>query len=204
MNKDYWEEFYKNIKVETEPSSFAKYIADNFLQQKERLIELGCGNGRDSFFFVNLGIKVVAVDQCSKNILFLKSYDKSLFNFISADFTQLSNIGTFNYVYSRWTIHTINEKQENKVLKWTYDSLEKNGKYFIEARGLKNELYKVGEPVEGEDNAFYYDNHYRRFINRDILCQKLKHIGFTILSNEEEKFKDEKQNLIRVICEKLT
>ena len=84
--------------------------------------------------------------------------DKLSFDYLSTDFTYLSHIGTFNYVYSRWTMHTINEKQENRVLKWAYDSLEKDGKFFIEARGLKNKLYKVGKPVEGEDNAFFYNS----------------------------------------------
>ena len=63
MNKSYWENFYKN-KHTLKPSSFAKFVR-KFIKGKDLIVyDLGCGNGRDSYY-LGLGKKkwrVIGID----------------------------------------------------------------------------------------------------------------------------------------------
>ena len=110
-------------------------------------------------------------------------------------------------MYSRFTLHSISENQENDVLKWTYNSLSKGGYFFIEVRGQKNEIYRKGTPVPNERDAYIYEDHYRRFINNERFCSKLHDIGFHIVLNEEKKgfspYNNDDQTFMRLICKKI-
>ena len=61
-NTGYWNDYYaKNVALQT-PSPFAKFVYSNYLNAGKDLLELGCGNGRDSLYFVSKGINVTAID----------------------------------------------------------------------------------------------------------------------------------------------
>jgi len=205
MDKKYWENYYKDAQVEYQPSPFAQFVFSNYLGNGSSLLELGCGNGRDSLYFARHGIKVLAVDQCENEINTLKktSQNNNL-NYIAGDFTQLGEIGTFDKIYSRFTLHSISEEQEDRVLKWSYDNMTLGGHLCIEARGQKNEIYKLGEKVIGEEHAYIYNNHYRRFVNIDTLARKLLKKGFDILMQEEKKgfapYADTNYTFLRIIA----
>ena len=206
MDKLYWSDFYSNKRGDIIPSLFAKFVLNNYLKKGESLIELGCGNGRDAVFFSDNEIQVLAVDQCSEDILRLISQNQSLYlDYLCADFTNLGDRGKFDNIYSRFTLHSITEKEENNVLEWSLASLNPKGHFFIEVRGHLNELYKKGDPVPGDKDAYVFDGHYRRFLNNSVFCEKLnKH--FNLIYNEEKKgfspFKGEDQVFLRIVCEK--
>jgi tellurite methyltransferase len=209
MDKDYWEAFYAMQNKELKPSLFAKYVVEKIAKEQNNLIELGCGNGRDAILFANNQLNVLAVDQCKSEIEFLSHTYRKFENikFKQKDFTSLPNDKKFHIVYSRFTLHSISSEQEKQVLKWAYKNLESEGFFCIEARGQKNEIYGKGEPVEGEKDAFILDNHYRRFINLEVLCTELKNIGFIIKQADENKgfapYNGEDETYIRVIACKL-
>ena len=50
MDLEYWEKYYQDNKLPFEPSDFSKYVVSK-INKNSRLIDLGCGNGRDSLFF---------------------------------------------------------------------------------------------------------------------------------------------------------
>ena len=60
---DYWDEYYAARETTRRPlpSQFATFVAGE-LDRPHRVIELGCGNGRDSIFFSSYGHDVVGVD----------------------------------------------------------------------------------------------------------------------------------------------
>ena len=51
-DKQYWQKFYAAQRTPFEPSLFAQFVWENFLQKNAAptLLELGCGNGRDAVF----------------------------------------------------------------------------------------------------------------------------------------------------------
>jgi len=207
-DKNYWEKYYSLQNAELKPSLFARFINDTVISTQKSIIELGCGNGRDAIFFANEGFDVIAVDQIYSEIKFLKNRYIQLKNcsFECADFTNLDNSRKFDIVYSRFTLHSITETQENKVIWWAFLNLNPNGKFCIEVRGQKNEIFGKGTPVKNQPNAFIYDDHHRRFINLDVLVNKLKEAGFMIDFAAEEKgfapFNGADETFIRVIATK--
>ena len=49
--KNYWDLYYSNKKTKFKPSNFVKQISKKkFISKKSVVIELGCGDGRDTFF----------------------------------------------------------------------------------------------------------------------------------------------------------
>lgn len=208
MDYKYWENYYNKQNTELVPSLFAQYVADILGGRQAEIIELGCGNGRDSVFFANKGHLVDAVDQCYSEICFLMKQYQSLDNldFRCDDFTDMTDDLPYDMVYSRFTLHSISKEQQTNTLQWAFRNLKKGGRLCIEVRGQRNEIYKLGEPVENEENAFIYNNHYRRFLKFEDLCEELKNIGFKLDFAAEDKdfapFNGQNETYIRVIAEK--
>ena len=209
MDKKYWENIYAKQSENERPSLFAKYIVDSIQVEGKSLIELGCGSGRDAIFFANANAsQVVAIDQCDNIIKLLNQRFQQVSNldFKCLDFTNLDDMNPFDIVYSRFTLHSISKGQEENVLRWAYRNLRPNGKLCVEVRGQRNEIYKIGTPVDGEPDAFILNDHYRRFIHFENFCKELKDIGFGLDYAKEDKgfapYNDTDETYIRVIASK--
>lgn len=144
---------------------------------------------------------------CENEIALLAKNNPNV-RFKCADFTRLDfmqELKDIDIIYSRFTLHSITQEQENRLFAWIVANLKSNGLFCIEARGLKNSLYKKGKPVSGEKNAFIYNSHFRRFLDFEMLCENLKS-HFKILYAKEEKnfapYKDENDYFIRIIARK--
>ena len=66
----FWDKFYIKKNITTKPSSFAKYCKKNFIKKNKKILEIGCGNGRDSFYFFKSKLNVTAIDK-SKEVIAL-------------------------------------------------------------------------------------------------------------------------------------
>lgn len=206
-DKKYWSEFYfNNNELTKKPSLFAQYLVENsVINEGDVLFEIGCGNGRDSIFFAQNNIDVTAVDQCDKNISFLNEQHNNI-SFISDDFTNLSNLESkVNVVYSRFTLHSINDEGEQRTLNWVYNNLKKDGILCVEARTLKDPIF--GKGIDKGNNIWFYNNHHRRFIDALSFKNKLVEMGFEIKLFEENngfaKHKDDDPVVLRAIMKKL-
>jgi cyclopropane fatty-acyl-phospholipid synthase-like methyltransferase len=206
--KNYWEDYYKIDVAPKESSLFAKFCLDNYLEEGNTVIELGCGNGRDALFFALNNVKVKAVDQCEKELSLL-SKKASLPNleFVCDDFTNLNDDNVYDSVYSRFTLHSVDSCGEDNVIKWCSDHIKLGGYFLIEARGQNNELYGKGIAVKGEKNAFIYEKHYRRFINLKIIKKKLKQSRFKLKLIEESNgfspYNGKDEKFLRIVGEKI-
>lgn len=201
---DYWNEFYrKSLSIET-PTKFAQFIMPS-LKKGGRLLELGCGNGRDSIYFQTNGLYVTAVD-ASKNAIELISEKNSGIIAVCDDFIKAPGIfqQQYDYCYSRFSIHSINEKQQNVLIKNVYAALKKGGQFFIEVRSVNDTIYGKGQEVE--KNAFIYEAHYRRFIVLDELVRELCECEFEVAYSAEDTgfapYKEDDPPIIRIIASK--
>lgn len=212
-NRDetYWNKYYAE-RTETsgtmdEPSLFAGAMLQKYMEKGRHLVELGCGNGRDSLYFAKNGLNVTGIDASKVAIDELRQKN-SMENcvFICDDFVSAESIYQiqYDYCYSRFTLHAINEQQEIQILKKAYEMLKDEGYLFIEARSVNDKKYGVGQAVE--KNAFICDGHYRRFIELPELLLKLENIGFWIAESEEsDKFapsKGDNATCVRVVAQK--
>jgi SAM-dependent methyltransferase len=151
-----------------------------------RLLDLGCGNGRDTLYFSYEGMIVTALDIVNPqldNIDFVR-YDlqehKRCFG--------LNN--TFNFVYCRFIFHAVPKEIERHILRESWNILDTGGILCIETRSDKGNI-----PI---------DNHYRRLINLNDFLNDLA--GFNVLYNVEQRglsiYNNEDPILIRIICQK--
>lgn len=178
-NAAYWDQYYKNRVCPEEPSPFAQYTA-TLVEHGKHLVELGCGNGRDAVFFAGQGLQVTALDMSGEAIAQLKSRNIPNAEFRQEDFvnSDIHEPESYDYAYSRFTIHAINLNQQQVLLGNVFRGLRTGGKLFIEVRGVNDPLFGKGRQVER--NAFFYDNHYRRFVVLDDLTQSLERQGFRV------------------------
>lgn len=208
MDLQYWEDYYKKQSSNRLPSNFANFVCENYLDSRTNFLELGCGNGRDSIFFANKGLTVEGVDQVKIQIQALNNQFELINNltFTADDFTSLKREKKYDIIYSRFTLHSIPIEKQHKVLKWSFSQLSTNGVLCIEVRGKKNEIYQKGASVQGEKDAFIYDDHYRRFLDFEDLKVELKDVGFEIVYSDEAKgfapFNGLDETFIRVIAHK--
>lgn len=178
-NRAYWNHYYKNRVCPEEPSPFALYVA-TLVEPGRRMVELGCGNGRDAVFFAGQGLQITALDMSQEAVSQLQGRQIPNAEFLCGDFvnSEVHRPDSYDYAYSRFTIHSINLNQEQVLLNNLFRGLRPRGKLFIEVRGVNDPLFGRGRPLDR--NAYFYDNHYRRFIVLDELVDSLERRGFRV------------------------
>lgn len=201
-DKKFWEAFYSNKKGTINPSPFAIFLMEKY-SIKGSMVELGCGNGRDSLFFADQNINVLGIDQCKNIVSELNGLAINNAEFKASDFTSLGDLGSFDMVYSRFTLHSVHKEQASDSMAWAYNALNTGGRFCIEVRSIHDDF--CGEGDEVEKDAFVTD-HYRRFIRLDEIVNELEEIGFSIEFKIEAtglaKYKGEDPSVIRVIASK--
>lgn len=206
MDKEYWDNYYRKGIVEKTPSRFAEYVLKEHLKKDKKLVELGCGNGRDSIYFARNNIHVLSIDGSESAINILKTQNElSNIEFVNDNFVTTSYLDEkYNYVYSRFTLHAISDDEQKQVIKRAYNALLKDGLLLVEVRSVNDELYGLGKKVGR--NAFFYNDHYRRFLKIDEFMEQLEHTGFEILYSAEQRnfapHGQENPPIIRVIAKK--
>lgn len=206
VDKQYWIDFYKKGEVPTESSSFAASVLP-LIPKDTVLFELGCGNGRDAFYFARNGINVVATD-LAETVVDLRTPNGNP-EFVCGDFTNLATpfresvqIGV---IYSRFTLHSVPAEGASRTLKWAFSNLKPGGVFFIEVRSVKDPMYGKGTAVEGQKDAFI-NTHYRRFVRKDELVAEMEQLGFELETVIEEDnlavYKDDNPVVIRIHARK--
>lgn len=210
MDKKYWTEFYKNknnVDQLNTPSTFAVFCNDSFFKDKNSIVDLGCGSGRDSVYFSSKEKNVYAIDQALYGLTHYVTHIENIDNitlleedFITYDYTGLDNIDGF---YSRFTIHSITQEEEDIILTNIYNNLSTGGLFACEVRTTKDPLCGVGEHI---CDTTYMTDHKRRFIDSSSFINKCLGMGFNLKYFTEEDnlsvYKDDNPVLMRVILEK--
>ena len=201
-----WDKIYSNDSAffGEEPSDFAQKCYSYFKRYDvKRLLELGCGQGRDTIFFASNGFDVHAIDASKvaiENInqkLRQKNISLDLRHF-KARQTLPYDSSYFDAVYShmfynmRFTDEELGFlfKESNRVLK-------NNGLLYFSVRNDKDVSYNKGKKI---DNYVYEINGFqiRFFTTRQI---QLFLENYFEIKNIEESY-EEPVNLYFVFCRK--
>lgn len=178
---DYWDAYYKKRNAPIAPSSFAIFIQENYLSKPSQILEFGCGNGRDSFYFARHH-RVIAIDESPVVIESNKiraAEEGANINFLHGDFG-LSIDGlpeAVDFVYSRFVIHAMPEDAETRAILEARRLLKDGGMLFLEFRTTLDALMNEGQKLSHTERV---TDHYRRFIVFSDVCKKLVDLGFSI------------------------
>ena len=200
-NEKYWDDFYKNFLFKKE-SSFARFVYKKIQTKKRnnKLLDVGCGNGRDTFFFFKKGFDIKGIDisktaiRNNKKILEKNFYLK---NICSRGFFLKEK---FSFIYARFFLHAINSKKEKFFLQNIKKISHKKTIVFLEFRTIKDPLIKKGIKLSKYER-FY--THYRRFINPNEFVSKISDEGFRVLNSSSSynyaNFKLERPHICRLV-----
>lgn len=174
-NNKFWNNYYKK-NYRKKNSSFSKFCFNNFIKfnnyKKKNLIDIGCGNGADSYFFYKKNLNIYALDESKVAIRNNLILYKNKINFILASiFSKFKFKIKFSYIYLRFFLHTIRPNEEKRLFKIIKRLGEKGSLIFFEFRTDKDPLMKKGNL--SKYNITFTD-HYRRFINLKKLIFLLK------------------------------
>lgn len=171
----HWASFYGSSRT-TIPSPFAASVAVE-LPEKCAVVDLGCGNGRDSCFFAQLGHRVLALDVqaevIAKNQLRAKEQQLEV-SFEQVDISQADALSRALSafldespgqsgaspppvaVYARFLLHAITDAQERELLAALSLGLTPATPCFFEFRTERD-----------ADTRKQFGEHYRRYIDPD-------------------------------------
>lgn len=109
---NYWDEFYSKFS-EKDPSGFALWTFEKgFIKSEDTLIDLGCGNARDTVFFNRLLKKVKGVDSSASPVPGLCIIRSDLESYLKTHKCKES------VVYARFFFHSIPYDLVKNVLEW--------------------------------------------------------------------------------------
>jgi len=188
---NYWKKLYQSFS-DISPSLFAIFC-NNYVCEKDIVLDLGCGNGRDSYYLAKKAKRVIGIDKnnCPKSKLPNLYFQlRDIADMISDN----PKDGTINVIYIRFLFHSINDDLKNQLLKWSYHSLVEGGLLMIENRD------KEDKPLN------LFGEHKRFLIDSSDFLKTILNIGFKlayfIKSKNLSPFKEENPLLFRIIAKK--
>lgn len=178
MNKKYWIDFYKKNGLK-ESTSFAKF-GIKYFPKNATVIDMGCGSGRDSYFFAKKGFNTVGIDYAikpieTKNVSFRISNIKEV------------EIEKYDVVYSRFFLHSINDNVIDSILERSTKSIF------------------IAEFREKNDVPLLYKNHGRNLIDGNSFLSKLIERNYDIIYYKKgydmAVYKKENPLVVRIVAE---
>jgi len=195
-----WEKKWRDAK--TMPvNAFAKKSYSFFKNKHNKLLDLGCGSGKDSIYFAKKGLDVTAVDfsktgldKISKNIDNLKIVNQSLENLKFKP-------NSFDIIYAHLSLHYFDDRTTSKIFIKLHSILKKNGLIFIKCKSTDDILFGKGKKIE--PNMYRRNNHIRHFFSKDYMQDKLsKYKILKIRKTSSTTYGGDKSSFIEAIAVK--
>lgn len=146
----------------------------SLLPPKAHVLDVGCGPGRDSDYFISLGLKVTGID-LSENLLSIarKRVPKGIF--IKQDLRNLDFPSqSFDGIWACASLHHLRKDEVPMVLKKIFQILKSNGIIFILVKEGKGEADIVESLSSGLSRHFVY-------FSLEELNTFLEEVGFSII-----------------------
>ncbi len=184
QKSDYWNSYYASRAVLklSAPSQFAAFVAQE-AGDAHLIIEVGCGNGRDSLFFARHGFQVVAIDGSEAAISKCEeSRQAQSLNGISFICASVGDDGFAEALvqartgsegpamaYARFFLHAITDAEETAFFAAMGAALREGDHLAVEYRTLRD---AVGKKTTAA--------HYRRYIEPSQVIINAARFGFVV------------------------
>lgn len=178
--KRHWSTFYgqHNQHHTTIPSSFAASVGLE-LEDHCHVVDIGCGNGRDSLFFARLGHEVLGLDIAApaigQDVSVAESEEVDNVSFEEVDVSAPESLvevirsvrdAASLAIYARFFFHAITEEEETAILDVLSEHLPSGARCYFEFRTSKD-----------EQTHKRFSDHYRRYINLEAFVAKARRKG---------------------------
>lgn len=185
--REYWETYYTskaNSGRAKVPSQFSVFVAGEIPEGVNTIVDVGCGDGRDSFFFLSSGYRVVGLDASASAVescqVFLRTVARQ--HFARAEFAQVivdaesgSRLAALTadservIVYDRFFLHAIEDGGEKA--------------FFSALDSIRHKIALVAIEFRTDrdaQRAKVTPDHYRRFIDPSDVVQRAADAGYEV------------------------
>ncbi len=210
---DYWGGYYGRREAPVLPSQFAVFVANEVLTGElpaaRTIVDVGCGNGRDTLFFLRHGFRVRGLDRSSEAIAAcqegLAAHDSGVrshgaFRHGAADSREswdwLGEVADGPVlIYARFFFHAIDRRAESAVLAEAATLLgQRGGVLCAEFRTHLDETAAKATPT-----------HFRRFIVPDDFARQVEDAGMHVIWRTEghgmAKYRSDDAHVARFIVQ---
>ncbi|MBP6945818.1 MAG: class I SAM-dependent methyltransferase [Candidatus Pacebacteria bacterium] len=198
-DKKYWKGAWKKSSTHI-PNPFAKraYV---LMEKKnvKRVLDLGCGDGRDSLYFARQGITVEAFDFSESGIESLKKKNPS----IKAHIGDIRNLpfkkNSFDAIYAHLSLHYFSDSETEKIFSKIHAMLKKDGLLFVKCKSTDDLLFGKGKKIA--ENT-YRSGHVRHFFTKDYMAKQLNTFKVLRLKKSSSSYASSKSSFIEAIAQK--
>jgi cyclopropane fatty-acyl-phospholipid synthase-like methyltransferase len=159
------------------PSQFATFVAGE-LAEPHRIIEFGCGGGRDAIFFAAHGHDVIGVDASEQAVKACQALAEQVgeqASFLTARIEDPSLLGQLRVppgplaIYARFFVHAITDDEESAFLDLAAELTSPGDLLAVEYRTIRD---ASGSKVT--------DRHFRRFLAPSTFMARTLARGFDV------------------------
>jgi SAM-dependent methyltransferase len=169
-----------NKQADWHSSKFNSYDCDEYLLKfikllkGKKILDLGCGNGRDLEFFCNKNFDAIGVDYSKELIKKAKNRIKNI-RILEMDFLKKLKFknDTFDGIWACGSLLNVPKKSLDRILLELKRVLKNKGILFISVKEGKGE--RMVKDDYGECSRFF------SFFKKQELVNKLRNIGFNLI-----------------------
>ena len=186
-------------------SNFAKRCYSQIEKKNyTTLLDIGCGNGKDSLYFASKGIRVTSVDFSGTAIEQLKrSIVKRGYSNIQAIKTDIIYLDlhddVFDVIYANLSLQYFNDEITTQIFDKLFKCLKTGGMIFVKCKSTDDNLYGKGKRI-GRD--MFLHGHIRHFFNKEYMSEKLERFDILKIRKTSSYYFGNKSCFIEAVATK--
>ncbi|MFA6303670.1 MAG: class I SAM-dependent methyltransferase [Legionella sp.] len=191
------EEFARNVSALAPNGSIEKFI--KLLPSNARIIDIGCGSGRDAKLFTNMGASVLGID-FSSNLIDIAKRNAPLAEFQLMDIEAM-NVpdATFDGAWAACSLGHVSKEVFPDVIQKIHDLLKEKGYFYLALKKGTDEVLEQDVRYEGDVKKFW------AFFEEEELKNILQEAQFKILDFDvvAKTHSYQTHDAIRVFCQRM-
>ena len=146
-----------NVDMQNVYQPFLEYLPKPHLSNQQKILDVGCGSGRDSVFFANQGFEVVAIDG-SQNVIDLAKQTDTRIDWQCLRFHEIAKQSWQNQFTGIWACASLLHVPFDDLTKLLNDLIR-----CLKSDGILYASFKYGDSEREKDGRFFCDINEQRW-----------------------------------------
>ena len=146
-----------NVDMQNVYQPFLEYLPKPHLSNQQKILDVGCGSGRDSVFFANQGFEVVAIDG-SKSLIELAQQTDTRIDWQCLRFDEIAKQSWQNQFTGIWACASLLHVPFDDLPKLLNDLIR-----CLKSDGILYASFKYGDSEREKDGRFFCDINEQRW-----------------------------------------
>ena len=146
-----------NVDMQNVYQPFLEYLPKPHLSNQQKILDVGCGSGRDSVFFANQGFEVVAIDG-SQNVIGLAKQTDTRIDWQCLRFDEIAKQSWQNQFTGIWACASLLHVPFYDLPKILNDLIR-----CLKSDGILYASFKYGDSEREKDGRFFCDINEQRW-----------------------------------------